>query len=439
MKKAINKFFKTGLFICIIILLINSFSGCEDDVQKQYMVEFDSTGGTPVQSQKVKEGDKAIRPINPKKDRSIFAGWYKDVALTRSFSFDFYITSNLTLYAKWKPAIIMYYITGEGASIISPDTIPSGESPIKPQDPVKSSSLFAGWYNETFTIPFNFSETKLFNDTTVYAKWIDAYTVTFVTNSSAVLDPVGVLKGERLDKNMAPIVKDSTFNGWFVDASCTIPYDLNSPIVKDITLYAGWIQNKYTYNLVAGKIDITGLKDEFKNSTILFIPNNIGGVAVARIFNKAFYQNTNITEVSIQDGITNILVSPFEGCTNLKKITLPTTLLTIGNYAFFGCTSLSGTVVIPASVTGWGGHSFENSAIEEVTINSSVGIGWGSFVGCTHLKKITLTGSSVNILNNGAEFNNADASFQIFVPSGLVDSYKTANNWKNYATKIVSI
>ena len=33
-----------------------------------------------------------------------------------------------------------------------------------------------------------------------------------------------------------------TFDGWFTDADCTVPYDWSQGLKKDITLYAGWTQ-----------------------------------------------------------------------------------------------------------------------------------------------------------------------------------------------------
>ena len=49
----------------------------------------------------------------------------------------------------------------------------------------------------------------------------------------------------------------------------------------------------------------------------------------------------------------------FKGCTKLRKIALPPSLDSIGNYAFKGCSSLS-HIVIPSSVTIIGDNAFFN-------------------------------------------------------------------------------
>jgi uncharacterized repeat protein (TIGR02543 family) len=66
-----------------------------------FLVEFNSNGGTPVQSQSVPDGGKATEPDDPTKDGFTFAGWFSDLALTDEFDFTTVITTNVMLYAKW--------------------------------------------------------------------------------------------------------------------------------------------------------------------------------------------------------------------------------------------------------------------------------------------------------------------------------------------------
>ena len=54
--------------------------------------------------------------------------------------------------------------------------------------------------------------------------------------------------------------------------------------------------------------------------------------------------------VAILEGVTNIGVYAFNGCTSLTSITIPSTVTTIGYNAFQDCTSLT-SITIPASVT----------------------------------------------------------------------------------------
>lgn len=66
-----------------------------------YLVEFNSMGGSPVQSQTVSEGGTATEPDAPTKTGYTFGGWYSDLGLTDAWDFDTEVTSSMMLYAKW--------------------------------------------------------------------------------------------------------------------------------------------------------------------------------------------------------------------------------------------------------------------------------------------------------------------------------------------------
>ena len=67
-----------------------------------YLVEFNSMGGSPVQSQSVASGAKVTQPEAPTKDGYTFSGWYSDLDLTDAWTFSTdTVSSNMMLYAKW--------------------------------------------------------------------------------------------------------------------------------------------------------------------------------------------------------------------------------------------------------------------------------------------------------------------------------------------------
>lgn len=66
-----------------------------------YTVKFDSNGGSDIELQNVRAGEKVIIPENPIRSGYIFAGWYIDEKLTEKFNFETAINNNITLYAKW--------------------------------------------------------------------------------------------------------------------------------------------------------------------------------------------------------------------------------------------------------------------------------------------------------------------------------------------------
>lgn len=64
----------------------------------EYTVTFDSDGGSAVESQKVKSGEKATKPADPTKMGVLMAGWYNGENV---FDFNTPITADITLKAKW--------------------------------------------------------------------------------------------------------------------------------------------------------------------------------------------------------------------------------------------------------------------------------------------------------------------------------------------------
>jgi len=71
------------------------------DMYQAHLVKFDSQGGSAVQNQIVRDGDKAEEPPKPVRKGYDFDGWYADKEFTNLFNFSTLITDSITLYAKW--------------------------------------------------------------------------------------------------------------------------------------------------------------------------------------------------------------------------------------------------------------------------------------------------------------------------------------------------
>ena len=68
---------------------------------------------------------------------------------------------------------------------------------------------------------------------------------------------------------------------------------------------------------------------------------------------------TSIKLVDIQSGVTSIGNDAFFCCSSLTSVTIPEGVTSIGSYAFYGCSSLT-SVTIPSSVTSIGSYAFGN-------------------------------------------------------------------------------
>ena len=134
---------------------------------------------------------------------------------------------------------------------------------------------------------------------------------------------------------------------------------------------------------------------------------------VIKINDNVFAGNTNLTAVTLPEGLVEIGGFAFKGCKNLESVTLPESLTTLGDYAFISCKLLK-TIKIPSGVTTIPNDCFYKcSSLESVTIPEGVtDIGGAAFSGC-NLKALTLPESLETIGNYAFEDNRSLKSVNI--------------------------
>ena len=142
--------------------------------------------------------------------------------------------------------------------------------------------------------------------------------------------------------------------------------------------------------------------------------------SVYEIGSGAFSYNDNIQYVTLpnNDNFNAIPPSCFEWCSNLENIRIPNSVTTIGDSAFYGCSDLK-TIYIGSGVTTIEVYAF----YAEINIKPLTGV---------YLSPTT----PPTISSNSFNFDNT-TNCKIYVPTGTLDAYKTAENWSTYADRMV--
>ncbi len=169
----------------------------------------------------------------------------------------------------------------------------------------------------------------------------------------------------------------------------------------------------------------------------------------AYLFYMKYSTELKVTSVTIGENVTSIGNDAFYGCTSLTSITIPDSVTRIGASAFCGCTGLT-SVIIPDSVTSIGGCTFYGCTnLTSITIGSGVtSIGGGAFGECKTLEKVywnaknvTDFTSSSNVLalagtaGSGIEIVFGDTVEKI--PAYLF--YAVGNHGSNIRPKVKSV
>ena len=130
----------------------------------------------------------------------------------------------------------------------------------------------------------------------------------------------------------------------------------------------------------------------------------------------------NLSKVIIQEGVTMIPVAMFGGdsvgCDNLTSVTIPTSVKTIGDYAFQSARSLR-TIELHDDITAIGFGAFKGCiSMEEITLPKNLTVVKRDlFNGCTNLKKVNLYNDITSIEQNA--FTDCRALENLTLPQNL--------------------
>ncbi len=183
----------------------------------------------------------------------------------------------------------------------------------------------------------------------------------------------------------------------------------------------------YTYTISNGEAIITDVDESISGS--ITIPSTLGGYPVTCVGTFAFGY-TRLTSITIPDSVTSIGDYAFYNCTALTSVTIPDSVTSIGSFAFSGCSGLT-SVNIPNSVTSINYGAFSGcTGLTSVTIPDSItSIGACAFGSCTGLTEINVDADNNNYCTIDGVLLSKDATILVQYPAGKsVDSYSIPNS-----------
>ena len=205
---------------------------------------------------------------------------------------------------------------------------------------------------------------------------------------SQLIDNLNIIESVKTDIKSAIEAKGVDMTG--------VSFSGYASKIGEISGGGGWDQK----SLTEGTYDITNL-----DNSASFVASN------------AFKGNTNIQTVNLPYA-TTVGYSAFYGCTSLSQVSLPM-CSSIGNNTFYNCGSLT-----------------------QMSLPVCRYIAGDAFAFCRSLSIITIGYSSICSLGSSTVFLGTkitSSTGSIYVPTSLVDVYKSATNWSYFSTQIFSI
>ncbi|MBR2010884.1 MAG: leucine-rich repeat domain-containing protein [Clostridia bacterium] len=147
--------------------------------------------------------------------------------------------------------------------------------------------------------------------------------------------------------------------------------------------------------------------------------------SVTSIGELAFYNCTGLARVTFGENsqLQSIGEKAFIGCGNLTSITIPPSVTSIGPWAFYGCTGISQTENGVSYVDKWM-IGCDTSVSDVILRADTVGIGGCAFYGCNGLTSVTLP-SSVKSICEGAFFECNNLA-SVIIPTSVTSIGKYA-------------
>ncbi|MDR2355057.1 MAG: InlB B-repeat-containing protein, partial [Clostridiales Family XIII bacterium] len=189
-----------------------------------------------------------------------FIGWYtapQGDAKAKPFGFSG-IAENTDVFAHFRKDALLSFLDGDGDVFLT-KSVPIGESAVKAEpskaetaifDDAAASKVFSYWKDAESGGPYNFN--TVLNKDIILApvfKESTSYYVSFYSEGTQVPFQT-VTQGGTATGPAAPTRAGYTFSGWTRDKEGQTPFDFNTAINANTTLYAQWTGQTVGYTVM---------------------------------------------------------------------------------------------------------------------------------------------------------------------------------------------
>ena len=175
----------------------------------------------------------------------------------------------------------------------------------------------------------------------------------------------------------------------------------------------------YTYTLDDDdNATITAYKG---NATAIVIPSKLDGYTVVAVGYGVFQNNNNLRAVTIPDTVTSIGGYAFYACKKLSDVSLSANLVSLGDRSFGNCTSLKGIEIPKTLKTAYAFGPFSGcSALTNVTLEQGMtAVAPNLFYNCSGIVSIKIPDTVTSIGNDA--FRNCDSLKNVEIPDSVTE------------------